>query len=325
MKIFSGSANQKLADGICKWLGQPSGQIYLHSFPSGESYVQFQENIRGQDVFLVQPIAYPANDSLMQLLVMADAAKRASANRITAVIPYFGYSRQDRKDKPRVPISSKLVMNLIASAGFNRVLTMDLHAAQIGGFTDLPFDHLSFKPLLVNALKVNSVKIDMVVAPDIGAVKRATEYGKQLKKNLAIVVKQRLNDTDVVVENFIGDVRGKNVLIVDDLTESVGTLTEAAKACRKNGAEEVNIAVTHGCFTEKGIENLKSGIEKNLFTRVFYSNTVSTDWYENRLDHSDENVFDYDCVIPVDVSPLFAQAIRNIHTNTSVSELFDEK
>jgi ribose-phosphate pyrophosphokinase len=253
---------------------------------------------------------------------MADAARRASADRITAVIPYFGYSRQDRKDKSRVPISAKLVMNLLQSAGFNRVLCMDLHAAQIGGFTDLPFDHLSFKPLLVDAIRKHKIDVDMVVAPDIGAVKRADELGKSLKKNLAIVVKQRLNDTDVVVENFIGDVSGKNVVIVDDLTESVGTLTEAAKACRKRGAKDITLAVTHGCFTATGVQNLRNGIDKNLFTKVLYSNTVSTDWYENTLDHTDENVFNCLDVIRVDVAGLFAQAIRNIHTNTSVSELF---
>ena len=240
MKIFSGTANEALAIKICKNLGLPLGKITHKSFASGELYCQFKENIRGSDVFLIQPISFPANDNLMQLLLMCDAARRASAGRITAVVSYLGYGRQDRKDKSRVPISAKLVMDLIAAAGFDRVVTMDLHSAQVGGFTNLPFDHLSFKPSLISAIKEHSVEIDCIVAPDIGAVKRSQEYAEALKKDMAIIAKKRLSDTEVEVKNFIGDVKGKRVLMVDDLTESAGTLTEAAKACKEEGVEGDN-------------------------------------------------------------------------------------
>lgn len=322
MKIFSGTANESLAESVCNNLGIPLGKINHKTFASGELYCHFQENIRGSDVFLINPITFPANDNLMQLLLMADAARRASAGRITAVIPYFGYGRQDRKDKSRVPISAKLVMDLINASGFDRVVTMDLHAAQIGGFTNLPVDHLSFKPTFINKLKELGLKIDCIVSPDIGAVKRSQEYAEALKKDMAIVAKKRLSDTEVEVKNFIGDVKGKNVIIIDDLTESVGTLTEAAKACKDEGANEINVAVTHGCFSPKGIDGLNTAIKKRLFTRVFFSNTVSQSIYESSLDEHEESVFGYENVIEVDVSPVFATAISRIHNNESVSELF---
>lgn len=322
MKIFSGTANELLADSICKNLGIPLGKINHKTFASGELYCHFLENIRGSDVFLINPISFPANDNLMQLLLMADAARRASAGKITAVIPYFGYGRQDRKDKSRVPISAKLVMDLINASGFDRVVTMDLHAAQVGGFTNLPFDHLSFKPSLINTIRDNKIDIDMIVAPDIGAVKRTQDYAKSLKKNMVIIAKERLNDTEVEVTNFIGNVKNKKVLIVDDLTESVGTLTEAAKACAEKGATEINVAVTHGCFSAKGIVTLKEGIEIGLFTRFFYSNTVSTKHYEDSLDEHEESIFNDLSMVCVDVSSVFATAISRIHNNESVSELF---
>lgn len=322
MKIFSGTANEPLAESICKNLGIPLGKIEHKTFASGELYCHFHENVRGDDVFLVNPITYPANDNLMQLLLMGDAARRASVGKITAFIPYFGYGRQDRKDKSRVPISAKLVMDLINAAGFNRVVTMDLHAPQVGGFTNLPFDHLSFKPSLINLIRDNKIDIDVIVAPDIGAVKRAQDYAKSLKKNLAIIAKERLNDTEVEVINFIGNVENKKVLIVDDLTESVGTLTEAAKACLEKGAIEINVAVTHGCFSSKGVVALKKGIESGLFTRFFYSNTVSMKHYEDRLGEREENIFNHPSMICVDVSSVFATAISRIHNNESVSELF---
>jgi len=322
MKVFSGTANEPLAESICQHLDIPLGKISHKTFASGELYCHFLENIRGSDVFLINPVTFPANDNLMQLLLMADAARRASAGKITAVIPYFGYGRQDRKDKSRVPISAKLVMDLIEAAGFHRVVTMDLHAAQVGGFTNLPFDHLSFKPSLINALIENHTQIDCVVAPDIGAVKRTQEYAEALKKDIAIIAKKRLSDTHVEVTKFIGDVKDKKVLIVDDLTESVGTLTEAAKACAEAGAIEINIAVTHGCFSEKGFYTLADGIDKNLFTRFFFSNTVSHRLYEDSLDEHEESVFGNDLISVVDVSGVFAKAIRRIHKNESVSELF---
>jgi ribose-phosphate pyrophosphokinase len=322
MKVFSGTSNLPLAKAICNNLNIPLGKLHHKTFASGELYCQYLENIRGSDVFLINSITFPANNHLMQLLLMADAARRASAGRITAVIPYFGYGRQDRKDRPRVPISSKLVMDLISASGFDRILTMDLHASQIGGFTNLPFDHLTFKPSLMSKLKELNIDIDCVVSPDIGAVKRTEEYAEALKKDLAIAVKKRISDTEVEIKSFIGNVKGKRVLIVDDITESVGTLIKTAKACKEEGSIEINIAVTHGCFSNKGIEALKEAIEESCFDRLFFSNTVSYELYEMSLDEHEESVFGYENIINVDVSPVFSKAIENIHKNESISELF---
>lgn len=321
MKIFSGTANKPLAENICNNLGIPLGDVYHKAFASGEHYCQYKENIRGEDVYLIQPISNPANDNLMQLLLMGDAARRASAGRITAVIPMFGYQRQDRKSASRVPISAKLVMDLILASGFNRIVTMDLHSPQIGGFTNLPFDHLLFKPSLLQYLKTNNIKIDVVVSPDDGAIKKSREYSKALKIGMAIIAKERLSDTEVEVLNFIGDVKHKRVLIIDDLTESVGTLTQAAKACMDRGATEVNVAVTHLCISDEGIQKLSNNLD--LFTRFFYSNTVSTKRYENSIDPMSKSIFEHENMISVDVSPVFATAIKRIHNNESVSELFE--
>lgn len=313
MKVFSGTANEELAKKICLNLKIPLGQINHKTFASGELYCQFQENIRGSDVFLVNPISHPANDNLMQLLLMADAARRASAGKITAVIPYFGYARQDRKDKSRVPISAKLVMDML-SLRFDRVVTMDLHAPQVGGFTNLPFDHLTVKPTLLSALRDNNVEIDCVVSPDIGAIKKNQEYAEALTKDLAIVVKKRLNSTDVEVTNFIGDVKGKRVLMVDDLTESCNTLIEGAKECKDREAIEVNVAVTHGCLSDLGKGNLVAALCKGPINKFFAANTIHWKCGLSGLD---------DHIVEVDVAPVFASAISRIHNNESVSELFN--
>ena len=297
----------------------------LKTFASGEKFCQFDENVRGGDVFLVQSTSHPANDNLMELCIMADAARRASAGRITAVIPYFGYARQDRKEKSRVPITAKLVMDILKASGFNRILTMDLHAPQIGGFTNLPFDHLNFMPALISIVK--DLPIDTVVAPDIGSVKRNNEYARTLNKSLAIIDKRRIDEKNVEVLNFIGDVAGKSVILIDDLTESVKTLIEAAMECRKRGASKVTAAITHGCFSQVGASNLikvfsGSKEEKGCIDRLFYSNTVASSlgWL------SEEVIKGYHAekrLVEVDVSSLFARAIRNIHENQSVSELFN--
>jgi len=308
MKIFSGNSNPVLARNICEYLEIPFGQVKLQRFPSGEEHCQFLENIRGTDVFLVQSITNPVNDNLMQLLLMCDAARRASAGRITAVIPYFGYARQDRKDKPRVPISAKLVMDLIQAAGFDRILTMDLHAPQIGGFTNLPFDHLSFKPALITAIK--PLNIDCVVAPDIGSVKRADEYSSALGTELALITKKRKSATKVEVKHFVGDVEGQRVIIIDDLTESAGTLIEAATVCKEKKAAEIYCAITHGCFTDVGAHRLKDAFCIKLITKLFASNSV--DFPEDAGGHLEK----------VNVAPLFATAIKRIHNNESVSSLF---
>ena len=319
MKIFSGSSNPFLVDKMCDRLSIQRGKITLKSFASGEVFCQIEENVRGADVYLVQSTSYPANDNLMELLIMADAARRASADRITAVIPYFGYARQDRKEKSRVPISAKLVMDIIKAAGFNRILTMDLHAPQIGGFTNLPFDHLNFMPALLD--RIRELPIDVVVCPDIGAVKRNNEYAKAMKKTMAIIDKQRVDDTRVEINNFIGDVRGKNVIILDDLTESCKTLFTAASLCRDKGAKSVFAAVTHGCFSTVGLnilgETFCEAPEKSPIDALYYSNTVHNGNAAFRM------ISKTGKLIEVDVSPLFSKAIRNIHENQSVSELFN--
>jgi ribose-phosphate pyrophosphokinase len=325
MKIFSGESNSPLVAKVCELLGVPVGKITLKTFPSGERYCQFEENIRGTDLFLVQSLSAPVNDYLMELLVMCDAARRASAGRITVVIPYFGYARQDRKDKSRVPISARLVMDLLKASGVNRILTMDLHSPQTVGFTNLPCDQLCFKPALVNV--VREIGIDAVVSPDIGAVKRADEYASALKTDLVIISKKRNNATSVEVKHFIGEVSGKKVLILDDLTESAGTLIEAANACYEQGAAEIYCAISHGCFTTVGVKRMIGAFKDGLIKKLFVSNSVKIAgrWIDqNEQEDFDGTVKDYAYhnIQTVDVSPLFATAIKNIHNNESVSELF---
>jgi len=307
--LFAGNAGTSLATKIANYSSEIKlGEIYHHSFPSGEWYCQLQENVRGADVFLIQPVINPVNDNLMQLLIMADAARRASAGRITAIIPYMGYSRQDRKDKSRVPISAKLVMDILEASGINRIVTMDLHAAQIAGFTNLPFDHLNFRPSLLNAL--GNKNIDVVVAPDIGAVKRAEEYSRKMGVDIAIIIKKRTNDTTVEATQFVGDVKDKTVLIVDDLTESAGTIVSAATECKSHGAKTVYAAVTHGCITSIGAQRLLTAQKDGIINEFFCSNTATGSWEGN----------DWGTVI--DVSDLFAKAILGIHNNVSISSLF---
>jgi ribose-phosphate pyrophosphokinase len=326
--LFCGKSSQRLgkALSLTPHAGLLLGNIDHVQFPSGEWYCQLKDNVRGEDIFLVNSITTPANDSLMQLCIMADAARRASAGRITAVIPYMGYSRQDRKDKSRVPISAKLVMDILEASGINRVVTMDLHAPQIAGFTNLPFDHLQFRPALIEALK-QVEEIDAVVAPDVGAVKRSEEYASRLDVELAIISKKRKSTINVEAKHFIGDVRDQNVLIVDDLTESAGTLISAAKECKSNGAKKVYCAITHGCFTDVGNHRLCEAFRRGTIDRLFVSNTVETvidnQWWPARA-HQDttEPVCYKDFVTYVDVAPLFASAIKSIHRNESISSLF---
>lgn len=322
MKIFSGTSNRPLAELICRQLNIELGELYLHSFPSGEKYCQYKTNIRGEDVFLIQSGSNPVNDNLMELLVMCDAARRASAKTITIVCPIFFYQRQERKDKPRVPISAKLVMDMIGCAGATRIVTLDLHAAQIQGFTNLPVDQLSFRPALITALK--NEKIDCVVAPDIGAVKRAEEYASAMNLDLVVISKKRKSDDVVELQHFIGDVKGKNVLIVDDMTESGGTLVQAAIACRKQKAQNVYCGITHGCFsvnalTSDALSDALDGWDYDLgksfrpyITKLFVSNSINFQQYTKKKDK----------VIPVDMSHWFAMAINNINNNESVTELF---
>lgn len=316
IKLFSGSSNESLANKIATNLNTNCGKILLHSFPSGESYCQYGENIRGCDVFLIQSVVQPANENLMQLLVMADAARRASAARITAVVPYLGYARQDRKDKSRVPITAKLVLDLFEASGINRVISMDLHSPQIGGFTNLPLDHLTFEPVLCEYIrsKYHSLACrDKVVlmAPDVGAVKRVERYSQILKSDFGFISKKRINDEQVVLQNIVGDVKDKDVIIVDDLTESLGTLAQAAEACKKNGATKVICAVTHGCLTNTGVGRLAD--DKNI-DEFIHSNTTNT--WKIIQNCKPANATE------LDVSLIFAKAIKGVHKNESVSALF---
>ena len=308
MKIISGTAHPQLAKDIANVMGLPLCDATVNTFPDGESFVQIKESIRGADAFIVQPTCPPTNHNLMELLVMVDAVRRASASRITAVLPFYGYARQDRKDKPRVPITSKLVANLLTAAGVNRVLTMDLHAAQIQGFFDIPVDHLHSVPVLIKHLKANYVK-DMnnlvVVSPDIGGVKNAKSYANILGTELAIVAKQRISATEVDAHAVIGDVKGKDVLMVDDMTESGGTLCAAAKILKEHGAARIFAGVSHGVLTDAARERLANSSIECLLT----SDSVPMA-YGDRVD-------------TVSIAPLFAQAIANIHHNASVTHLFE--
>src|SRR5438034_9562428 len=253
LKVFAGSANRDLAERICKYIGAPLGQATISSFPDGETYVRIEENIRGHDVFIVQPTSPPTNQHLMELLIMVDAARRASADRITAVIPFFGYARQDRKDQPRVPITAKLVANLLVAAGVNRILTMDLHAQQIQGFFDIPVDHLYAAPVMYEYLKTKHLHDLVVVSPDVGGLKMAYAYSQVLEGGLAIVAKRRKSATEVESMAVIGEIRGKNVLLVDDLTETAGTLTTAAELLKRKGARKILACVSHAILNEVGL------------------------------------------------------------------------
>ena len=308
MKIISGTAHPQLAKDIANVMGLPLCDATVNTFPDGESFVQIKESIRGADAFIVQPTCPPTNHNLMELLVMVDAVRRASASRITAVLPFYGYAHQDRKDKPRVPITSKLVANLLTAAGVDRVLTMDLHAAQIQGFFDLPVDHLHSVPVLIKHLKANYVK-DMnnlvVVSPDIGGVKNAKSYANILGTELAIVAKQRISATEVDAHAVIGNVQGKDVLMVDDMTESGGTLCAAAKILKEHGAARIFAGVSHGVLTDAARERLANSSIECLLT----SDSVPMA-YGDRVD-------------TVSIAPLFAQAIANIHHNASVTHLFE--
>ncbi len=312
--LFAGHASQQLAQSIVKHDSTINlGDIYHHKFPSGEWYCQLKENVRGADVFLLQSICEPANDNLMQLLVMADAARRASADRITAVIPHFGYQRQDRKDKPRVPISAKLVMNLLEASGIQRVITMDLHAQQIQGFTDLPVDHLYFQPTLAKALEPFDIQV--VVAPDIGAVKKTSEYAEKQHLDIAFIVKKRKNDTDVEVTQFVGDVSGKNVLVLDDLTESAGTIVSAANCCKTNGAANVYAAVTHASLSRIGVVRLNQALQDGTIQRFFCSDTVTDGISDPQSPTKKTGTI-------VSVAEVFAKAIHGTHYNESITSLF---
>lgn len=309
MKIFTGNAHPALAREICDYLGVPLGDATVSSFPDGESFVKINDNIRGRDVFIIQPTCPPTNHNLMELLIMVDAARRASAARITTVIPFFGYARQDRKDQPRVPITAKLVANLLVASGVHRVLTMDLHAQQLQGFFDIPVDHLHAMPVMVDYIR--KLKIDnlIVVSPDVGGVKMASAYATALGTLLAIVVKQRKSATETEASHIIGDIKGKNILIVDDLTETAGTITGAARILRENGALDIYAGISHTILTDLAVERLKGSDLKELIT----TNSVPA-----RLVPGSR-------VTSLSVAGLLGEGIKRIHDDESVSSLFEVK
>ncbi len=307
MKIFSGTSNLPLANKITDYIGIPLGQCKVSAFPDGETFVKIEENVRGQDVYLLQSSSPPTNHHLMEMFIMIDALKRASASRITAVLPFYGYARQDRKDQPRVPITAKLVANLIVAAGAHRVLTMDLHAQQIQGFFDIPVDHLYAAPVMYEYLKSKQIKDLVVVSPDAGGIKMAHAYSQVLGSNLAIVAKRRKSATEVESMTVIGDIGGKSVLLVDDLTETAGTLTEAAKLLKAQGAQSVLACVSHALLNDLGIERLrKSDIDELITTDTVLRSTV-----------------DGVRITTLSVAGLLGEAIKRIHHNLSVNSLFE--
>lgn len=307
IKIFTGNAHKELAADIAKELGVPLGDAEVGRFSDGEISVNINETVRGVDAFIIQPTCSPVNGNIMELLIMIDAFKRASAGRITAVIPYYGYARQDRKAKARDPITAKLVANLITAAGADRVLTMDLHAAQIQGYFDIPLDHLHGGPILAEHFKKKNIQDLVVVSPDLGSVGRARTFAEQLDAPLAIIDKRRPKANVSEVMNIIGDVKDKNVILTDDMIDTAGTLVNGAEALKKFGAKEVYSCCTHPVLSGPAIDR----IEKSVLKEVVVLDTLPLS-SEKRIEK-----------IKVEsVAPIFASAIRKIFANESVSKLF---
>ena len=307
-RIFAGNASQSLAQSICKQLKVPLGDVDVSRFEDGEVSVRFNENIRGSDVFIVQSTGAPA-DNLMELLVMLDAAKRASARRVTAVLPYFGYARQDRKDQPRAPITAKLVANLITVAGADRALTMDLHSAQIQGFFDIPFDHLYAAPVLIDYFAEKKIRDLLVVAPDIGSVKMARAYAKRLGAELALVDKRRPKADAVEIMNVIGDVEGKNVVFFDDVITTGRTLCQAAEAIKARGAGKIFAGVSHGVFCEGAFER----IDESPIEELIVTDTISHEQVDGRITNK---------ITQLSVAVILGEAVQRIHEERSLSSLF---
>ena len=309
IKLFSGQAHPALAQEIADYLDMPIGDVRLTRFPDGESYCQFHENIRGADVFIIQPTSSPANENLMEMLVMVDAAKRASADRITTVIPYYGYARQDRKDKPRVPISSKLVADLLSAAGADRIVVIDLHAPAIQAFFDIPVDHLFAGPVLMDEIRKMKLKNLAVVSPDAGGVERARAYAKRLTADLVIVDKRRSGAETSEVMHVIGDAHDKTCVIVDDIIATAGTVVGTARALQKAGARSVLGCFSHGVLAGPAMERIA---EANL-EELLVTNTIPIP--EDKLAKGR--------IRSVSVAPLLGEAIFRIHNNSSVSSLFE--
>lgn len=308
LKVFGGRAHPALTAEICRTLGRDAGRVTLYNFSDGENYCQIEENVRGGDVFIVQPTCPPVNANLMELLIMLDAFKRSSASRITAVLSYYGYARQDRKDKPRVPITAKLVADLLSAAGADRILCVDLHAAQIQGFYNIPVDHLFAAPVLLDAIRDAHLEPLTVVSPDAGGVERARAFAKRLGAGLAIVDKRRKGKNEVEVLHIIGQVRDRNVIVVDDIIDTAGTMINTVHALKENGARRVFAGCVHPVLSGPAIDRINgSPIEK-----IFCTNSIPLD---DKLAR---------CAVlqPLSIAPLLAEAILRIHQGASVSSLF---
>jgi ribose-phosphate pyrophosphokinase len=307
-KIFSGTANEALADEVCAFLGMTRGQALVTRFSDGEAYTQIQENVRGADVFVLQPTCRPVDEHLMELLLMIDALKRASARRITAVVPYYGYSRQDRKDKPRAPISAKVVADLLTTAGADRALIIDPHAPQIQGFFNIPVDHLFASPVLVDHFRKLNLPNLTVVSPDAGGVERARFFAKKMEAALAIVDKRRVEMNVAEVMHVIGDVNGRTCLVIDDLIDTAGTLVKTAAALRKNGASKIYACASHPVLSGDAVEN----ISQSHFSEVVVTNTIPLSEAARKEPK----------IRVLSIAGLIGRAIQSIHEETSVSKLF---
>lgn len=308
--LFAGSSHPKLAEAIAKSSGVSIGSMQSTHFPDGETFLEIMESVRGKQVFVLQTIAHRPNDYLMELLIAADALKRASAKEIIAVVPYFGYCRQDRKDRPRVPITAKLVADLLARAGVTRLIVMDLHAEQVQGFFDIPVDHLSARALLAEAIKKDGIEPGIIVAPDIGSIKIARAFSEELGVDFAVVDKHRLNASSVEVHGLIGDVKGKDVLLADDMCSTGSTLVSAAKACHEKGAKRIIAAVTHGLFIGPAVE----WIQQSPIDVIYVADTI-------RLN---ENAKNLKSLRSVPTADLFGQAINCTIFNKSIVSLFQK-
>ena len=305
-KIFSGTANTDLTKKIAEHLGMSVGKADIKRFSDGEISVQIQESIRGRDVFIVQPTSAPANDNLMELLIMTDALRRASANKITAIIPYFGYARQDRKAAPRVPITAKLVANLIEEAGIDRVVTMDLHAGQIQGFFDIPVDNLYGSILFKDYIEKKNLPNPIIASPDVGGVARARYFAEKLGLDMVIIDKRREKANHSEVMNIIGDVEGKDVILIDDMIDTAGTMTHGANALKQHGANSVMACATHGVLSGPAFDR----IEKSSLDELVITDTIPLSKKSDKITE-------------LDTSELFAEVIRRVYFNESVNKLFD--
>ncbi len=308
LRVFTGSAHPVLGESIARHLGLPLGRAHLSRFADGEVWFQIQDNVRGADVFVVQPTCTPVNENLMELLVMLDAFKRSSASRITAVMPYYGYARQDRKDKPRVPITAKLVADLLSAAGTDRILTMDLHASQIQGFFDVPVDHLFAAPVIMDYVSKLRLPKLTVVSPDAGGVERARAYAKRLDAALAIVDKRRDTPNVAEVHRVVGEVEGRTALIVDDIVDTGGTLAKVAEAVKRAGAREVLASSSHAVLSGDALKK----IEASPLSKLMVTDSMPLSEEKRRSEK----------VVVLSVAELLSKAIRNIHEEASVTSLF---